>query len=394
MTSFSTLLTGLGRDARNDAGSVNPPVHHTSTLIFDSFAQMRAYESGRHEHFGYGRQNNDTLDRLAQAIASLEGGDYSVITSSGLAATVLAILAFARQGDHILVPDSLYASTRKFIVEECPRLGIAYDFYDPTIGAAIAGHIKPNTAIVYVESPGSLTFEMQDIPAIAEAAHAADAVVIGDNTWGTPLYLRAFDLGMDVSIQSITKYIAGHSDLVMGSITCKMAHQQALKKAYLHYGMTPGADNVYLALRGMRTLETRLKRHEQSALEVAQWLEQQPEVARVLYPALPSDPGHALWQRDVGGACGLFACEFKEATEASIGEFVDRLQHFGLGYSWGGYESLVTAYRPAATRSVMHWEKGCWLVRLHIGLEAVEDLIADLEQALTAFATASSRKTG
>jgi cystathionine beta-lyase len=384
MTQFNTLLTELGRDASHDSGSVNPPVHRTSTLIFNSFADMRAYESGKSDHFGYGRQNNETLDRLACAIATLEGGDYSVITSSGLAATVLATLAYAGSGDHVLFTDSIYASTRKFVIEELPRLGIHYDFYDPTIGAGIADLIKPNTKAVYVESPGSLTFEVQDIPAIAKAAHAKGAVVIGDNTWGTPLYLRPFELGIDVSVQSVTKYIAGHSDLVMGSITCKKEHQKPLKAAWLHYGMTPGADNVYLALRGMRSLAVRMKHHEQSALKVAEWLEKRPDVVRVLYPALPSHPGHALWKRDLKGACGLFAFELKDATEAKVAAFVDALHHFGLGYSWGGYESLVTAYQPAKTRSASQWDKDCWLIRLNIGLEDINDLIADLENGFKA----------
>lgn len=384
MVKLDTLIMELGRDPHNDCGSVNPPVHRTSTLIFDNFAQMRDYESGRNQHFGYARHNNATTDRLCQAIAVLEGGDYTVVTSSGLAATVVAILTSVSAGEHILFPDSIYSSTRHFVEQELPRLGISFSFYNPTIDSDIAKLFKPETKAVYTESPGSLTFEMQDIPAIAKVAHAKGAMVIADNTWATPIYAHPFEMGIDLSIQSVTKYIAGHSDLVMGAVTCKQEHAAKLKRTFRNYGMSPGTDNIYLALRGMRTVKVRLRQHEISALQIAQWLEKRPEVVKVLYPALPSHPGHALFKRDLKGASGLFAFELKNATEAKVGVFIDALEHFGIGYSWGGYESLIIAYQPGKLRTETQWDKESWLIRIHVGLEDIDDLIADLDNAFKA----------
>lgn len=381
-----TLLTTLGRNPKRDHGSVNPPVHRTSTLIFDSFATMRDYESGQNTHYGYGRHGNETTRRLEDAIAQLEGADRAFVTSSGLAATVLAIMSFVQAGDHALFPDSIYASTRKFVLRELKRCGIEHTLYDPAMGAGIAALMKPNTKMVYVESPGSLTFEMQDVPAIAKVAHAAGAVVVSDSTWATPLFQRPFDLGIDVSIQSATKYIAGHSDLVMGTVSCKGEHVRAVEKYFLNTGMCASADNIYLAMRGLRSMGVRIRHQEQSALKVASWLEARPEVVRVLYPALPSSPDYALWKRDLSGAASLFAFEMKNATEAKVAAFIDALHHFGLGYSWGGYESLVIAYQPANVRSASHWAQDCWLVRLHVGLEDVDDLIADLDGGFKASA--------
>ncbi len=379
---FDTLVTSLGRNPQEDGGSVNPPVHHTSTLIFDDFKTMRDYEAGKNTHKGYGRHGTPTMDRLAQAIATLEGGDACFLTPSGLSATILPLIAFLAAGDHVLIPDSLYGSTRKFVDQELVRFGVAITYYDPTIGADIAALIQPNTKLVYVESPGSLTFEMQDIPAIAQAAHAHGALVAADNTWATPVFQRPFDLGVDISVQSATKYIAGHSDLVMGAVTCKQPHRAALDRAAHNLGLCPGADNVYLCLRGLRTMMVRLRQHEQSALDIASWLQGFKQIARVMYPALPDDPGHTLWKRDMRGACGLFGLEMKGYSESQIAKAVDSLHHFGLGYSWGGYESLVTAYQPCKLRTATKWDDSTWIIRLHIGLEHVEDLKTDLEQAL------------
>ncbi len=378
-----TKLASLGRNVKKDFGAVNPPVLRTSTLIFDDFEQMQAYEAGKGGHYGYARMGNETMQRLCDTICELEGGDYTLVTASGLAATVLALNTFLKTGDHILAPDSIYASTRTFCEIELPRCGVEVTFYDPTIGADIESLMQDNTRVVYVESPGSLTFEVQDVPAIAEVAHRHGAIVIGDNTWGTPLYLDAFALGMDVSIQSVTKYMAGHSDLTMGSITVKEQHRKQLYKTYYNYGPAVASDNAYLALRGLRSMLTRLQAQEKTALEIAQWLEARDEVVRVLYPALPSHPGHELWKRDLTGACSLFAFEIKEAGREQIKAFVDSLEHFGLGYSWGGYESLVTVYRPAKNRSATQWDEHCWLVRLHIGLEDAEDLKDDLDRAFS-----------
>jgi cystathionine beta-lyase len=377
---LNTQLVNLGRNPKRDLGSVNPPVHRTSTVIFPDFATFDAYEQGALEHRGYGRYGTTTSDALEEALVALEGADHAIITASGLAAITTSMLAFLSAGDHVLVPDSIYSSARHFVKHELPRFGVEVEFYDPTIGAGIARLIKKNTRVVYCESPGSLTFEMQDIPAIAKAAHAAGAIVMADNTWATPILQRPFDLGVDLSIHSATKYIAGHSDLVMGAITCKKAHYATLKRAHKNIGAAASSDNCYLALRGLRTMALRLKQHQENALMLARWFQTMPEVARVLYPALPEDPGHALWQRDMTGACGLFAVEMKSPmTRPAIAALLDGLKHFGMGFSWGGFESLVIAYQPAKMRSATSWPQESWLLRFHIGLEDPSDLIADLD---------------
>jgi cysteine-S-conjugate beta-lyase len=295
------------------------------------------------------------------------------------------LLAFLNSGDHALIPDSLYSSARQFVTKELVRFGVDVEFYEPTIGAGIAALMKPNTKVVYCESPGSLTFEMQDIPAIAAVARAAGAVVIADNTWATPLLQKPFAMGVDVSIHSATKYIGGHSDLVMGAILCKAKHYEQLNRTHRNLGACASGDNAYLALRGLRTIAVRLKQHEAHAVEVATWLETLPEVKRVLFPALPSDPGHALWKRDMTGASGLFGVELTKANDTALAAMLDGLKHFGMGFSWGGFESLVIAYQPYKMRAVSKVEKDATYLRLHIGLEAPKDLIADLDAGFTRF---------
>ena len=382
---LDTQLVYLGRDPIRDCGSVNPPVHRTSTVIFPDYATFHDYENGKNSHRGYGRYGSPTTDGLEEALVKLEGADHAIITASGLAAITTTLLAFMNTGDHILVPDSIYSSARKFVQYELVRFGVEVQFYDPTIGAGIAALMKPNTKVVYCESPGSGTFEMQDIPAIAGVAHAAGALVIADNTWATPLLQKPFALGIDISIHAATKYIGGHSDLVMGAVLCKKEHYAVLNRAHRNLGAIPSGDNAYLALRGLRTIAVRLKQHEAHAMEVAAWLEKVPEVARVLYPALPSDPGHALWKRDMTGATSLFAVELKEANDKALAAMLDELQYFGMGYSWGGYESLIIAFQPAQMRSVTNWRKDATFLRLHIGLEAPKDLIADLDDGFARF---------
>ena len=374
----NTSLVELGRNPKRDCGSVNPPVHRSSTVIFPDYATYRAYDSGKLPHRGYGRYGSPTTDGLEEALIALEGADHAILTSSGLAAITTALLAFLKAGDHVLFPDSLYGSARQFVGHELVRMGVAVEYYDPAIGADIAALMRENTRVVYCESPGSNTFEMQDIPAIAAVAHAAGALVMADNTWATPLLQRPFALGIDLSIHAITKYIGGHSDLVMGAVLCKAEHYPTLKRMHRNLGAVVGGDDAYLALRGLRTIAVRLKQHEAHAVEVAQWLETVPEVTRVLFPALPSDPGHALWLRDMQGACGLFAIALKDAREDALAALVDGLKHFGLGYSWGGFESLVTVYKPASIRTVNRWDPALTFLRLHIGLEDPADLIADL----------------
>lgn len=379
-TELKTLLVSLGRDPKRDSGSVNPPVHRTSTVIFPDYATFHAYEEGKIEHIGYGRNGSPTTQGLEEALATLEGADHAIITASGLAAITTTIFALTNSGDHILVPDSVYSSARLFFKHELPRMGVDVEFYDPTIGAGIEKLMKKNTTMIYAESPGSLTFEMQDLPALAKAAHAHGALLVADNTWATPLLMRPFALGVDVSIHSATKYIAGHSDLVMGAIMCKEAPYKTLKRAHRNIGAVSGGDNAYLALRGLRTIAVRLKQHQEHAMEVATWLQTVPEVKRVLYPALPSDPGHALWKRDMTGATALFAVEIEKANDQALAAMLDGLEHFGMGFSWGGYESLIIAYDPSKMRSATkQWEKPTTLLRIHIGLEAPKDLIADLD---------------
>jgi len=381
MDAITTRLVDLGRNPKRDSGSVNPPVHRTSTVLFPDYATFADYEAGKRDLRSYGRYGSPTTDALEEALVALEGADHAISTGSGLAAITTTLLAFLSAGDHLLVPDSIYGSARKFVTQELPRYGVEVEFYNPVIGARIEALIKSNTRSVYCESPGSLTFEMQDIPAIAAAARAkkADILIIADNTWATPLLQQPFAMGIDISIHSCTKYIGGHSDLVMGAVLCKAAHYKTLKRAHYNIGAATSGDNASLALRGLRTIAVRLKQHETNALEVAKWLETVPEVMRVLFPALPSDPGHAIWKRDMTGASGLFAVEITPASNAALGAMIDGLHHFGLGYSWGGFESLITAYRPATQRSVSRFAPDATFLRLHIGLESPTDLIADLD---------------
>ncbi len=378
-TELDTQLVYLGRDPKRDLGSVNPPVHRTSTVIFPDYKTFREYQGGeRANHRGYGRYGSPTLDGLEEALTTLEGADHAIITASGLSAITTTLFAFLNAGDHVLIPDCIYSCARDFVKHELPRFGIEVEFYPPTIGADIEKLMKKNTKMIYCESPGSNTFEMQDIPALAKVAHAHGALLVADNTWATPLLQRPFNMGVDISIHSATKYIAGHSDLVMGAVLCKAEHFPTLNRAHRNISAVPSGDNAYLALRGLRTIAVRLKQHQAHALEVAEWLQTVPEVKRVLYPALPSDPGHALWKRDMTGASGLFGVELHTVTDDALGAMLDELQYFGMGFSWGGYESLIVAYTPSRMRSVTEWAPDEKFLRLNIGLEAPKDLIADL----------------
>lgn len=383
---LDTQLVYLGRDPKRDCGSVNPPVHRTSTVIFPDYATFEQYNSGKLAGFrSYGRYGSPTTDGLEIALAALEGADHAITTGSGLAAITTSLLAFLSAGDHALFPDSIYGSARDFVKKELVRMGVEIQFYEPTIGADIKALMKPNTKVVYCESPGSLTFEMQDIPAIAKVAHAGGAIVIADNTWATPLLQKPFELGVDISIHSASKYIGGHSDIIMGVALCKSQHYAQLNRMHRNLGACTNGDNAYLALRGLRTIAVRLKEHEAHAIEVATWLQTVPEVKRVLFPALPSDAGHALWKRDMSGACGLFAIELANASDAALSAMIDGLEHFGVGFSWGGYESLIIGYKPHTMREVGTWDKNATYLRLHIGLEAPKDLIADLDAGFARF---------
>ena len=373
----STKTTISGRNPEGNFGIVNPPVYHASTILYPDAAALEAHD----QKYSYGRRGTPTIDALEDAITQIGGGYGTRLTPSGLAAISTALLSFAEAGDHILVTDSVYEPTRKFCDGILKRLGVETEYYDPLAGAAIAGKLRPNTRLVFTESPGSQTFEMQDIPAIANAAHEQGVLVFTDNTWASPLYFKAFDHGVDVSIQAATKYIVGHSDVMMGSITTTRACWPQLYDSHNAMGQTAGPDDIYLALRGLRTLDVRLERHMKNAITIAKWLEKRPEVLQILHPALPSHPGHNIWKRDFAGASGLFSLILKPCSKTARNTFLNTLTLFGMGYSWGGFESLVIPFDPANYRTATQWPSNGQALRFHIGLEAVEDLKADLSNA-------------
>jgi len=377
---YETKLTTLGCNPDHHRGAVNTPVHRASTILFPTLAEFEAAERGEAPHAVYGRYGTISTEVLEKTLAELENADHAIVTSSGLAAIVLALMTFLKSGDHMLVVDSVYGPVRRFCNHELSRMGVEVTYYDPTIGADIASLMKPSTRVVYVESPGSLTFEVQDVPAIAKVAHAKGALVIGDNTWGTQLYMKAFDLGIDISIHSATKYVSGHSDLVMGVVTCKDEHYLPLLRAFKNTGACPSGDNCYLAQRGLRTMGVRLKQQYEQGLVVAKWLAARPEVEIVLHPALPGAPGHDLWKRDFSGACSLFAFVLKEQpSHLALAAMLNHLELFGMGYSWGGYESLMIPITPQTSRTATKWKYADkQTLRIHIGLEHTDDLIADL----------------
>ncbi len=378
-----TIITSVGRDPAANHGIVNPPVYHASTITHASVAALGAARERRFEPgvYTYGRHGTPTHTALEEAVAAIEGGARAVCMGSGLAAINAAILAFVEAGDHVLMVDSVYGPARRFCDAFLGRFSVETTYYDPCIGAGIAALIRPNTKVVYVESPGSLTFEVQDIPAIAEAAHAAGAAVVMDNTWGAGLYFKPFEHGVDVSVQAATKYIVGHSDVMMGTITTTEALWQQVRQAASDLGASSGPDDVYLALRGLRTLSVRLKRHQETGITLARWLQNRLEIRRVMHPALPEDPGHALWQRDFRGACGLFGVVLGAYSATAIAAMLDGMEHFAMGASWGGFESLILPTNPAGVRTAKAWTEGP-TIRIHAGLEDPEDLIADLERGL------------
>jgi cysteine-S-conjugate beta-lyase len=383
----ATKLVSAGRDPRSYHGFVNPPVYHASTVLYPNAEDFLAHRA----RYQYGRRGTPTTEALELALQELEGPQCAGVSllPSGLAAISAALLSVVRAGDHVLVTDSAYGPTRNFCGQILSRLGVTTSYYDPGIGAGIAALLQPNTRAVYLESPGSLSFEMQDVAAIAKAAHAKGALVLMDNTWATPLYFRPLDHGVDLVIQAGTKYIGGHSDIMLGTVSANAGTVAELKNTVRLTGLCEGPDDVYLGLRGLRTLGIRLDRHYQSGLAVARWLEGRPEVLRMLHPALPSHPGHALWKRDFTGASGLFSMVLKPVPKKAYHAFVNTLELFGIGASWGGYESLAIPFDCTPLRTATRWEPGGPTVRFHIGLEAVEDLTADLERGFAALAAAT-----
>lgn len=384
-----TLIVTTGRDPEANHGVVNPPVYHASTILHPTVAAMEAAQRPDYTGTRYGRRGTPTTFALEEAVAALEGGYRSVATGSGLAAIVATLFAFLESGDHLLMVDSVYGPSRRTCETFLKKFGVQTTYYDPTIGAGIADLIRDDTRLVFTEAPGSLTFEMQDIPAIAEAAHARGVVVAMDNSWASPLFFDPFRHGVDVSIQAATKYIVGHSDAMLGVITANETHFGTVQQAAHSLGAAPGPDDVYLGLRGLRTLGVRLPRHQENGIRLATWLQGRPEVARILHPALPDDPGHALWKRDFTGACGLFGVLLHPRPKAAVDAMLDGLDLFGMGASWGGYESLILPVHPEKIRTARPWTEPGPLLRIHAGLEDVADLIADLEAGFARLAAAA-----
>jgi cysteine-S-conjugate beta-lyase len=378
-----TRLVTAGRDTKAQKGFVNPPVFHGSTVLYPTAEDLHAHRA----EFQYGRHGTPTTRALQDVLMALEGPQCAGVglAPSGLAAISTTLLAVAKAGDHILVCDNAYRPTRNFCNGMLARYGVETTYFDPLIDAGIGGLFRPNTRAVVVEAPGSQTFEMPDIPAIAAVAHARGALVIDDNTWATPLYHRSLELGADISMQAGTKYIGGHSDIMFGTISANAKAWPIIAENIRLLGVCAGPDDVYLALRGMRTLSVRLAQHHRSGLEMARWLAQRPEVQRVLHPALESDPGHAIWKRDFTGASGLFSIVLRPKPQAAVDAMLNSLTLFGMGFSWGGFESLAIPFDCASYRTATTWAPGGPTLRLHIGLENLDDLKADLDRGFAVF---------
>ena len=377
-----TTLVTAGRDTEAQKGFVNPPVVHGSTVLYPTADDLHAHRG----EFQYGRHGTPTTRALQEALMVLEGPQCAGVglAPSGLSAITTTLLAVLNAGDHLLVCDNAYRPSRNFCNGLLARYGVETTYFDPLIGAGIAGLFKPNTKAVLVEAPGSQSFEMPDIPAIAAVAHARGALVIDDNTWATALYHRSLDQGVDISMQAATKYVGGHSDIMFGTISANARAWPMITEAVRLLGVCAGPDDVFLALRGLRTLAVRLAQHHRSALEIARWLKTRPEVLRVLHPALESDPGHAIWKRDFTGASGLFSIVLKPAPQQAVDALLNAVKLFGMGYSWGGFESLIIPFDCAPYRTATTWAPGGPALRLHIGLENVDDLKADLERGFAA----------
>jgi cystathionine beta-lyase len=376
----ATRLVTAGRDPFSQHGFVNTPIYRGSTVLYptaEDFLQRKA-------HFTYGTKGTPTTESLEIAWSELCGAAGTVLVPSGLAAIAVALLSCLKAGDHLLVPDSAYRPTRNFCDAFLKRYGVETTYYDPLLGAEIAKLFKPNTRAVFTEAPGSLSFEMQDIPAIAAVAHARDMIVLMDNTWATPLFFPPHERGADIAIEAGTKYLSGSSDLLLGMVSANERCWKDLRATFDVMAPCAGPEDVFLALRGLRSMRVRLLQHQQSALAVAKWLATRPEVARVLHPGLESDPGHAIWKRDFSGASGLFSIILKPMPQAAANAFINALKLFGIGASWGGFESLAIPFDCTPFRTATKWKPEGPGIRFHIGLEDVGDLIADMTQAFAA----------
>jgi cystathionine beta-lyase len=378
-----TTLVTAGRDTKAQKGFVNPPVVHGSTVLYPTAEDLHAHRG----EYQYGRRGTPTTKALQEALMALEGPQCAGvgIAPSGLSAITTTLLAVLKAGDHLLVCDNAYRPTRNFCDGLLAGYGVETTYFDPLIGAGVAELFKPNTKAILLEAPGSQSFEMPDIPAIAAVAHGRGALVIDDNTWATALFHRSLDQGVDISMQAATKYIGGHSDIMFGTISANAKAWPLIAETIRLLGVCAGPDDVFLALRGLRTLAVRLAQHYRSGLEMARWLATRPEVVRVLHPALESDPGYTIWKRDFTGASGLFSIVLKPAPQKAVDALLDAVTLFGMGFSWGGFESLVIPFDCAPYRSATKWAPGGPTLRLHIGLENVEDLKSDLERGFEAF---------
>jgi cysteine-S-conjugate beta-lyase len=387
----ATQLVQGGRRPEWTGKIVNPAVWRASTILYDDVASLKAGNASNADgQFFYGRRGTPTQWALAEALTEMEAGaEGTMLYSSGVAAVTGALLSVLRPGDELLMVDSSYDPTRSFCDGFLSDFGVRTVYYDPMIGGAIDALVTDRTRAIFLESPGSHTFEVQDVPAIVAVAKARRLVTLIDNTWATPLYFKSIEHGIDLSIIACTKYIVGHSDAMIGSVTANAAYYPALRKTVQSLGHHVGADDAWLALRGLRTLHVRMKQHQESALKIAHWLKAQPQVARVLHPALPECPGHAFWKRDFTGASGLFSFILNGGSEVARAALIDGLQHFGIGYSWGGYESLAVPSDPARIRTAVPWHAEGPGVRLQIGLEDADDLIADLAEGLKRFSAAT-----
>lgn len=378
----ATALVLAGRSPFEHEGFVNPPLYRGSTVLSETYDDLVHHRN----KYAYGRRGSPTLNALSEALVSFEKSAGVLLTPSGLSAIGTALLAVVKSGDHILAADTVYRPTRIICDGVLKRMGVETTYFDPLIGGEIKSLLRKNTSVVFLEAPGSQTFEMPDVPVIAKAVREHGAVSLMDNTWATPLYFRPHEHGIDISIQAGTKYLGGHSDINLGTISANEQQYKRLLITHGDLGINPGPEDVQLALRGIRTMGVRLERHWASGLRVAKWLQSRPEVLRVMHPALESDPGHAMWKRDFDGASGLFSFILKPESGKNIAAFFDSLALFGMGFSWGGYESLAIPFDCSAYRTATKWAPGGPAVRLHIGLEDPEDLIEDLAEGLAKLA--------
>jgi len=381
----STALVHSDYVAPTGFGSLNTAIHHASTVTFANVAAMRARDWRDENSYSYGLHGTPTSLTLQHRIAELEGGKYCMLAPSGLAAIALVNLALLKAGDEVLLPDNVYNPSRELAGSMLRDLGISTRFYDPMIGAGISALIQANTRLIWIEAPGSITMEVPDIPAIVAAAKARNVLTAIDNTWAGGLLFRPFDFGIDISMHALTKYPSGGSDVLMGSVTTvDAALDERIKLTHMRLGLGTGPDDAYLVLRGLTSLELRLRQHERGAMALANWLKGRPEIARVLHPAFPDCPGHASWKRDFHGAGGLFSVIFQpEIGQARIDAMIDALELFRIGFSWGGATSLALPYFLAQARSEVPWTERGGLVRFYVGLEDPDDLIADVAHAFS-----------